>query len=228
MTPPDDFERFSNHLDQEWMRDRLRATLSGPDDATEAELLRAVGRADPLAKEGPAARWWESLRLLLAPWPARVSVGAAVVVLLLIGVVVGRGLDGRGDARVTQGLPPLPTYTPDARVSLGVGPATNPHSQEKFREAMRFHPTRDFPAKALPLLREAVALDPANDEAQFWLGVALLSSDRPQEAVAPLEQAVRLAPASALYKQYLVFAYLRTGAIGRATALLTELMKAPR
>ena len=92
----------------------------------------------------------------------------------------------------------------------------------KLREAMTLYDTPDFPRKALPLLREAVAADALNDQAQFWLGVAWLLAERDTEALAPLEAAVRLAPADLRYQQYLVFAYLKVGDPGRAMALLAE------
>lgn len=224
MTPPEAFERFSERLDQDWIRSRLQATLGDEEGKTEAELLRAIGRADPLA-DRVSGGWWDALRLALAPWPARLGVGAAIAALLLVGFALGRGLNEGSGLTVAHPVPPMPAYSPATSSGLGVVPMVDPRSQEKFREAMAFHPTPDFAVKALPLLREAVALDATNDAAQFWLGVALLQVNQPHEAVAPLEQAVRLAPADTVYKQYLMFAYLRTGAVKQAMIVLVELMR---
>jgi tetratricopeptide (TPR) repeat protein len=223
MTAPENFERFSERLDREWTRSRMRAALSDTATPTEDELLRAIGRADPLADHAGGG-WWESVRLLFAPWPVRLGAGAVVAALILVGFALGRVVMERDvpDVRV---LVPMPAYAPEARTGLGAAASVEPESQQKFREAMAFHPTPEFAAKALPLLREAVALDPSHDAAQFWLGVALLHLDQPDAAIAPLEQAVRLAPADAAYKQYLMFAYLRTGAAKQATAILVELMR---
>ena len=226
MTPPDDFDRFSQRLDDEWMRARLRATHAAG-APSEDRLLTAIGRADPLVVSARAG-WWASVRLALAPWPARVGVGAAVAALLLIGFALGRGAGGRDSSVLVHLAPPVPAYTPAATRALGAAAAVDPRADEKFRAAMAFHATPEFAARALPLLREAVALDASHDGAQFWLGVALLQADRPQDAVAPLEQAVRVAPADGVYKQYLLFAYLRTGAVRQAATLLIDLMRAPR
>jgi tetratricopeptide (TPR) repeat protein len=227
MTPREDFERFAERLDRDWTRERLRAIAREPGQLSEAELLRAVERADPLAERAESG-WWEALRLLLAPWPARLTLGAAVAALVLVGFALGRVVDRDTESRLVRAIPPMPAYAPERQRALGVAPATNRRAREKLEEAMRFREAPDFAVKALPLLREAVAVDASNDAAQFWLGVALLQVDRPQEAVAPLEHAVRLAPASALYKHYLLFAYLRTGSIRLAMSVLSDLMRPPR
>jgi tetratricopeptide (TPR) repeat protein len=218
-TTPDDFDRFSARLDEAWMRERLRAKVA---DLSEDDLLRDIGRADPLgAPEGGG--WWRDLRRTGAAWPARLSFAGAAVALVVVGFLLGRGVVDQSASSLA--IPPLPAYRAEATSRLGIVSPVNPRSEEKFRAAMAFHGTRDFPGKALPLFREAVALDASNDPAQFWLGVALLQVDQPADAVAPLEQAVRLAPAAVDYKQYLLFAYLRTGAIKQASAVLVELMR---
>jgi tetratricopeptide (TPR) repeat protein len=220
-TTPDDFDRFSARLDEAWMRERLRAKLA---DLSEDDLLRDIGRADPLgAPQGGG--WWRDLRRACAAWPARLSFAGAAVALLVIGFLLGRGVVDQSASSLARTIPPLPAYRAEATSRLGIVSPVNPRSEEKFRAAMAFHGTRDFPGKALPLLREAVAFDASNDLAQFWLGVALLQVDQPADAVAPLKQAVRLAPADVDYKQYLLFAYLRTGAIRQASSVLVELMR---
>jgi tetratricopeptide (TPR) repeat protein len=217
---PDDFDRFSEQLDREWMRRRLRAdSLQIPDDV----LLREIGRADPLS-QGPTG-WLADLRRILAVWPGRLACATAALILLVVGGLVGRQFADTPPTASVRVIPPLPAYQSIAGARLGGAAPANPSADEKFRAAMAHHPSRDFAVRALPLLREAVSLDPGHDAAQFWLGVALLHVDRPAEAVGPLEQAVRLAPADREYKQYLLFAYFRTGAVAKASALLTELMR---
>ncbi len=223
----DDFERFSARLDEEWRRERLRAAVPPPPAASaEAALLEEVERADPLgaAPEG----WRTTLREAFGSWPGRLAFAGVACGFLVIGLVVGRATTP-GRQIATGGIPPTPIeapeYKPGARKALGVGAAVKPESAKKFQEAMAFYGAPDFAVKALPALREAVALDRANDEAQFWLGVTLLLTDAPAEAVAPLEEAVRLAPGSAPYKQYLLYAYLRVGDVNRALRLQTDLLK---
>ncbi|MBI2681285.1 MAG: tetratricopeptide repeat protein [Candidatus Solibacter usitatus] len=50
------------------------------------------------------------------------------------------------------------------------------------------------PERALALLQQAVALDPANAEARALLGQALLDTGHPDQALTHLQQAVRLRP----------------------------------
>lgn len=57
---------------------------------------------------------------------------------------------------------------------------------------MAFYGAADFATKALPALREAVALDGANDQAQFWLGVTLLLTGAQQQRELPLAEARRV------------------------------------
>lgn len=233
MSPGDrDFERFSGRLDEEWNRERLRALTPMPISATdEAALLRALEVADPLG--GMSGRGWlAAIRDALAFWPGRLALAGVACALLVIGVALGRMSTGAGDGRVAAGgIPPvpveLPDYAPDRSARLGIGAPVKPESMKKFQDAMAFSGTAGFTANALPLLREAVALDATNDQAQFWLGVVLLRNDKGTAAVRPLEEAVRLAPKSTLYKQYLLFAYLRTGHVAKALVLQSELLKRP-
>lgn len=223
-----DFEQFSRRLDEEWRRERLRAAVPPPLAASaQAALLEEVERADPLwaAPEGLRT----TLREAFGSWPARLAFAGVACAFLVIGLVVGRATTP-GRQIVTGGIPPTPVespeYKPGAREALGLGASVKPESAKKFQEAMAFYGAPDFAVKALPALREAVALDRANDEAQFWLGVTLLMTNQPSAAVAPLEAAATLAPAALTYKQYLLFAYLRTGAVAKALRLQAELLKA--
>ncbi len=229
MSPDErDFEQFSERLDEEWLRERLR--LLGAPTATieEDALVRALAGADPLG-EGPRPGWFTALREALGVWPGRLAFAGVAGTLVLVGFVLGRVVEPLARARGLTGVPPLPIYSAEGRSAsgLGIGALIKAESERKFREAMAFYGTPEFPAKALPLLREAVAQDPSNDQAQFWLGVALLLSEKAPEAVRPLEEAVRLAPQHSLYKQYLLFAYLRAGALGKALKLHAEMLRKP-
>jgi tetratricopeptide (TPR) repeat protein len=226
VSPDDrDFERFARQLDDEWTRERLRA-LAPPLALTEAdELVRDLEGADPLG-ERVRPRWRDALRDAWGSWPGRLALATAVVLLLVVGFVAGRvTLEGRG--RALLALPPLPSYAPPgpSGARLGVAPAVAPESERRFREAMAFYGTPDFPARALPLLHEAVAADASNDEARFWLGVALLWKRQSGEAIRHLERARALAPGNRHYAQYLLFAYLQAGAADKAAALQAELLR---
>lgn len=230
MTPGDDrdFDRFSARLDDEWRRERLRAALPTPlDSRAEAALLEELERADPL---GAAAwRWRLMLRETFGTWPGRLALAGVACAFLVLGLVLGRATTGQRVA--TGGIPPTPIespdYKPEARGALGIGAPVNAESERKFRQAMAFHGAPGFAAKALPGLREAVTLDRTNDAAQFWLGVALLLTDRPADAIAPLEAAVRLAPGSTRYGEYLLYAYLRVGDVDRALRVQTGRLQRP-
>lgn len=221
-----DFERFSQRLDEEWRRERLRASVP-PSLAAAAEtsLLEELERADPLGAAGGG--WLGALRGAFATWPGRLAFAGVACAFLVVGLALGRATTGRRIA--TGGIPPTPVeapeYKPGARKALGIGAPVKPESEKKFQEAMAFYGSPGFAANALPALREAVALDGANDEAQFWLGVALLLGGKTAEAIPRLEEAVRLAPGSAQYKQYLLYAYLLAGDVERALRVQTELLK---
>lgn len=219
------FDTFSRRLDAEWTRERLRQALPAPIAASEeAALLETIDRADPLGAEGG---WLVTLRETLQTWPARLALAGVACACLVLGLVIGRATTGGPIAK--SGIPlariEAPDWKPEARTTLGIGAPVRPESEKKFQAAMAFHGTPEFAAKAVAPLREAVALDVANDQAQFWLGVALLLADRPAEAVPALEEAVRLAPASVQYKQYLLYAYLLVGDRDQALRLQGELLK---
>jgi len=221
-----DVEGFSRRLDDEWLRRRLVNTVPTPVRASEEErLVRALAAADPLGEGG----WATSLRILrdgLAFWPARLAVAGVACALVLVGVVLSRALVPPSPVQLAaRQAPPLPAYEPTSSRALGIGAPVKPASQQKFRDAMSRYGAPEFAMWALPLLREAVAADAANDEAQFWLGVVLLRQHKATDAVAPLAAAVALAPGNVVYKQYLLFAYLRTGALAKALALQAELLQ---
>lgn len=187
---------------------------------------RELEAADPLS--APSVRWgWVTpLREILTFWPARLAVAGAACAVLVVGLILGRMLSGPSAVPVTL-VPPAPPYEVGQTPGLGIGADVKPDSDQRFREAMGFYGSPDFARRALPLLKEAVALDPTHDQAQFWLGAALLLDGKAAESIAPLEAAVKLAPGSVIYKQYLAWAYLRTGATDKALVLQTELLKRP-
>ena len=238
MTPgPEPFGAFSRRLDAEHLRARVRhaadsVTPSPVEDP--AELSHALEAADPLG-EGSDHRWTVALRELFRVWPGRVAVAATLGAVLVVGVAVGRvttrspepGIVAHFEGVATRAAqaPPLPAYRARLDPGLAVGKVTAPASEKKFLDAMAQYGQPDFAQRALPLLREAAAADPRNDEAQFWLGVVLLRDGHAADAVAPLEAAARLAPAERTYKGYLLYAYLQTGAVERAQALQQELLR---
>lgn len=226
MSPDDrDFQRFSRQLDDEWLRERLRRAMPDLVGAVEEEeLARALMEADPLAPSHRSG-WLVRMREALTFWPGRLAVAGATAALLLIGFVLGRVPMGRPAVQLAVSPPPKPAYQLEQGRGLAIGPAVKPGSERRFREAMAFYDDPDFQAKALPLLRDAVAEDPSNDQAQFWLGIALLLDRKSAEAIPPLEAGTRLAPGSKLYAQYLLLAYLQTGAVEQAIALQSQLLK---
>ena len=231
-----DFARFSRELDAEWLRRRARNVVAASTPVIdEDELARALGQADPL---GETARpgWLEMVSAALGSWPARLSLAGAACALVLVGIILGRlapvgqlyqGVRVGQFRGATDVQPPVPVYTPERTPRLGMMASVKPESDRQFHEAMAFYGNPDFPARALPLLRAAVTEDPFNDQAQFWLGIALLLQGKDAEAVPVLEEATRLGPGSVLYKRYLVYAYLRTGASEKALALQMELLRQP-
>jgi tetratricopeptide (TPR) repeat protein len=230
-----DFARFSRELDTEWVRQRARSVMAASTPAIDEEALaRELGQADPLGDHTERG-WFARIADAFDAWPARLSLAGAACALIIIGVVIGHlaplGPFG-GQTRVT-GLsgapetPPVPVYSPENKRGLGMATSVKPESERRFQEAMAFYGTPDFARRAQPLLRAAITEDATNDQAQFWLGIALMLDGRDVDAVPALEEAVRLGPGSSLYRRYLLYAYLRTGAREKALALQTELLRQP-
>jgi hypothetical protein len=186
-----------------------------------AERLKV---ADPLSSSVAGRGWVVVLRDLLSFWPARLALAGSAACALVVGLILGRMLGGPAGLPVVL-APPVPPYEARPSPGLGIGADVKPEADQRFREAMAFYGAPDFARRALPLLREAVTLDATHDAAQFWLGAALLLDGKASEAIPPLEAAIRLAPGSVIYKQYLAWAYLRTGAIDKALVLQTELLR---
>lgn len=238
MSGPDAPARFIRELDAEWLRQELSASLPAS-DVDEQELLRALIAADPLA---PRRRWLDALGEVVAAWPGRLVVAGATCALVVAGFFGGQALQRpvtgvpptpvitpERSIRIADGptgVPPAPTYTPERSRRLGATGAGR-ESDETVTRAMTFYGQPDFATRAVPLLREAIALDPQNDRAHFWLGIAMLLDRRAAQAIPSLEEASRLAAQSLVYKRYLLFAYLATGTTDKALALQAELLKTP-
>jgi len=218
-------------------RERLRGHVEGCTacQAVLAEMeegTATLARADPLgARETrPTEPWWSCLRGALDLWPgpawagATIAVGIAFVAgLLLRPMLIGSPLPvpGREIYRIAK-----PPFTPAAEVhAFGIAPAVRPEADRRFGEAMAFYAEPDFPDKALPKLKEAVALDPRHDRAQFWLGIAHLLKGEARLAIEALEAAAALAPANLEYKHYLVWAYLKAGQVEKALRLQTQVLE---
>jgi tetratricopeptide (TPR) repeat protein len=192
----------------------------------------ALARDDPLrsGERSTVRAWLEWLRAVVQPMPAPALVAASVVACLafVAGLLVGPALVGRGqsspEVRIAK-----PPFTPSAESpALGVAPSVKPEAEQRFREAMTFHGQSDFADLAIPKLKQAVALDPRHEQAQFWLGTAYLLKGQAAAAVPALEEAVRLAPGKVQYKQYLIWAYLMVGKSREALRLQTEVLERGR
>ncbi|HKQ58811.1 MAG TPA: tetratricopeptide repeat protein [Candidatus Eisenbacteria bacterium] len=233
MTPePDRFAAFSRRLDVEHLRSRIRRTFgASPPEAIEdpAALSKALEVGDPLGADPARRGWIVPLRELIARWPGRAALAGALAAMLVIGIFVGRASRAwqvnRAGVIVAE-APPLPAYRPSPDPGLGIRATESPVARQKFREAMAQLQQPDFARRAIPLLREAVAADPENDEARFWLGVLLLRERSGEEAIRTLEAAVRLAPGNRTYKEYLLYAYIQAGERERAQALQRSLLDA--
>jgi anti-sigma factor RsiW len=174
---------------------------------------------------GPKLSLGERLRhaLGLLPWPGWALAATAVALAFALGYEVAPDRSGStapGRVASVLGRRATPPYAPDAGTpGLGIGAPGDPEADRRFRQAMTHHGDPNFATKALPGLREAVALDARHDAAQFWLGIALLLTGDLEHAIAPLEAAVALAPARREYRDYLLWAYLATDRVDAARQL---------
>jgi len=104
-------------------------------------------------------------------------------------------------------------------------PNTLDEARREFEEELKLHPSNAGAEyelaemarqarqwdDAIEHFNRALSLDSRFAEALIGLGKSLVSAGRPQEAVAPLERAVRLEPTNANAHYQLAFAYRRLG-----------------
>lgn len=198
------------------------------------QAFRGLQRADPLTarRQSGETPWWEQVRSLvgITPWPVWAGATAAIAIAFVVGLLMHEILftpvvlqPSREVIRIAK-----PAFIPQPELpAFGIAPAYKPEAEKVFREAMAFYAEPDFPDKAIPRLRQAVTIDPAHDQAQFWLGIAYLLKNETKAAIRPLEEAARLTPGKAEYKQYLAWAYLKLGENEKALSLQTDLLKKP-
>jgi len=120
------------------------------------------------------------------------------------------------------------------------GPNTLEEARREFEAELKFHP-RNAGAEyelgemarqarqwddAIEHFSRALTVDPQFAEALIGLGKTLVSAGRPQQAVAPLERAVRLEPANPNAHYQLSFAYRRLGREQEAAKELTAYREA--
>lgn len=80
------------------------------------------------------------------------------------------------------------------RKSEHLAPKSDPASDAPFADHAMMLIDAQRPADAVPLAQEAVKRNPRNAMDQFFLGRALFEAGKPEEAVAPLKQAVATLP----------------------------------
>lgn len=127
---------------------------------------------------------------------------------------------------ITVEPPPFtPSDGPGEPVWRHGQPAAPLSSLGAFREAMRPYRQRDW-AGAERALRDFLTAHPQHRDARYYLGVCLLALDRPGEAVASLEDAVRGLPDTTEDPQwYLALAYLKAGREDAALARLEKVVR---
>jgi hypothetical protein len=196
------------------------------------QAFSGLQHVDPLAtRRAPSDRpWWEPVQsfLGLTPWPVWAGATVAVAIAFVAGLLVYPTLFEPMSPQPLPGVIRIakPPFTPRPELqAFGIGPAYKAEAEKDFQEAMALYAEPDFPDRAIQKLRQAVAIDPTHDQAQFWLGIAYLLKDDTRAAIPPLEEAVKLASGKAEYKQYLVWAYLKLGENAKALDLQTELLK---
>lgn len=196
------------------------------------QVFRGLQHTDPLTARRPSGEtpWWERVRSLvgITSWPVWAGATAVITIAFVAGLltreILFRPLVRQPSPEVIRIV--KPAFIPQPELpAFGIAPAYKPEAEKAFREAMAFYAEPDFPDKAIPRLRQAVTIDPAHDQAQFWLGIAYLLKNETKAAIAPLEEAERLTPRKTEYKQYLAWVYLKLGENEKALSLQTELLQ---
>lgn len=150
--------------------------------------------------------FWD--RLLPGPiWTWGLGLVAASV---LCGIVIGNYQGQRNQLRRLSFVAAYPYVASELRSDEG---------PSDFGRAMEVYGQRRY-AEAGPLLESAARTETGDPDVQFYLGVVQLLTNRPRPAVVSLRKAVDLAPASGVYRWYLVQALLL---MGDRAAVLREL-----
>jgi len=234
---PEEWSRlFLGEIADEAGRRRLEGHLTACSRCRETvaemeQVFRGLQYADPLAARRPSGEkpWWERVRSLvgITPWTVWAGATAAVAIAFVAGLITHEILyrpivlqPPREALRIAK-----PAFKPQPKLpAFGIAPVYKPEAEKAFREAMALYAEPDFPDKAIPRLRQAVTIDPAHDQAQFWLGIAYILKSETKAAIRPLEEAARLAPGKTEYKQYLAWAYLKVGENEKALSLQTDFL----
>jgi len=134
---------------------------------------------------------------------------AASAVLVLVGLVV---LRGRPQAEPTL----LPVQSSTKSAAAVPGTEARHSSKEDAAQIERINKANHLladnkPAEALPLLKEALALKPEDEDVHYNLGITLARLGKNDEAVKEYEEALRLFPDYAEAHNNLGNLLLRTG-----------------
>jgi tetratricopeptide (TPR) repeat protein len=113
--------------------------------------------------------------------------------------------------RLILSQPPAPTTEAEARREFEAELKINPSNVEAEYVLGELDRQGELWPSAVDHFSKAAKLDPAFVEAQFGLGRALLSLNKPAEAIAPLEAAVRLQGTNPANHFLLGAAYRRSG-----------------
>jgi cytochrome c-type biogenesis protein CcmH len=100
-------------------------------------------------------------------------------------------------ARARMALGQYAEAAPLYRKAIALNPADSDVAVEYAETALRTSADRHFPPAVVPLLETAVAKNPANQRALFFLGLQRLQADRPAEAAALWERLLPLLPPDA-------------------------------
>ena len=166
----------------------LRRLGRDPEAASALAAARALDPLDPWLRHLDGAPWAgdTQMRLDVAHDLARAGLHADALDLLEAATPEPR-----------SGAAPLLAYT---RAWLHVKLGRPAQARSARREAARAHPDYCFPARLeeIAVLESAIAADPRDARAPFYLGHLLYDRRRHREAIARWETAVRLEPANAV------------------------------
>jgi cytochrome c-type biogenesis protein CcmH len=100
-------------------------------------------------------------------------------------------------ARARMALGKYAEAAPLYRKAMALNPADSDVAVEYAETQLRTSADRHFPTAVVPLLENAVAKNPTNQRALFFLGLQRLQADRPAEAAAFWERLLPLLPPDA-------------------------------
>ncbi len=212
MLEPEEREAFANHLLQ---CDFCHAELYAMEPIM--DLLRARREAALASKASPskAEVFMQRMPLVLRERWRAIAWAASILLIVGAGWALIRWLhppEELPQAPRVASPEASPAPKPAVPSTRDLARLRSPETEAALARAISAYEKGDF-IRTIEILEPITRLEPENAEAHFYLGVSWLRLQRPQEAIAPLRQAVlhSVGEEADRSRYYLALAYAQAG-----------------